>query len=448
MVDSPDIVIIALDTMRLDALRSNGGKALTPNLDSIASDGVQYPNCIASSPWTVPSHASLFTGMNPTRHGVHETREKKGPDIFGTMAKQADESLPVYLSSRGYNCVGYSANPNITPGSGFEAGFHSFTSVILTNPTPLKKAHIARAKRFGSSKGEVAKNLLKGGHVIEAWRLYRERSRVRREDAMMNYPMLKGGDRIANAIANSSIERPFFLFVNLMEVHEPYLSGEPGEEPKGITDLFGNWTLSEHQMSEIRRKYVLEVQTADDFVGQIVQFLRDAGVYDGSLIVIVSDHGQSLKEKGYYGHGIFVHDELLRVPLVVKYPDNKKETPPPGHQTLEGITEMVKDSLLGMTGGESLTKPYAVSESYGINSGLERVRKAAGFEEKRDRFDRPRKAVYKGGWKLAVDGKTGEVIEFTKGGLPAEQKSEPSVREELLECLRSSGDRDFVYAAK
>jgi arylsulfatase A-like enzyme len=445
LADYPNIVMIVVDTMRRDVLASHGGKASTPYLDQLAQDGVSYPNCIASSPWTVPSHASLFTGLNPSRHGVHETWDRKGAGVFGMMAGLADESLPVYLSGRGYNCVGYSANANIAPSSGFDVGFHSFTTVNLTNPTPLKKRYIAHAKKFGASKREIARNLLKGAHASEAWKLYRERSRVRQEDALMNYPTFKGGDRIANSISNSSIEQPFFLFVNLMEMHEPYLSGQPGEEPRGLTDLFGNWALTPEQAEAIRRKYVAEAHEVDVFIGQIIRFLKDAGAYDGSLVVAVSDHGQSLKEDGFYGHGTFLYDQLLEVPLVVKYPGGTKPAPREGYQTLEGVSETVKDNLLGITDGSSLTKDFALAESYGINFSLDRVNGATDFEAKRTRFDRPRKAAFKGGYKLVADGKTGEVLEFTKRGATVDRKAEASAFEDLAATLKRSGDGDFVY---
>jgi arylsulfatase A-like enzyme len=446
VADYPNIVMVVLDTMRRDVLAAHGGKADTPYLDQLAADGVRYPRCIASSPWTVPSHASLFTGMNPSRHGVHETWDTKGAGVFGMMTGLSGQSLPVYLSKRGYNCVGYSANANIAPGSGFDVGFHSFTTVNLTNPTPLKKRYIAHAKRFGSSKRQIAGNLLKGGRLGEAWSLYRERSRVEREDALMNYPTFKGGDRIANSVSNSSIEQPFFLFVNLMEMHEPYLSGQPGEEPRGLTDLFGNWSLTPQQADAIRRKYVAQAHEVDAFVGQIARYLKDAGVYDESMVVAVSDHGQSLKENGFYGHGTFLYDQLVQVPLIVKYPKGARPDPPEGgYQTLAGVPEVVKDSLVGIADGSGLAKEFAISESYGINFSLDRVKGAQGFEQKREAFDRPRKAAYKSGRKLVVDGKTGKVLEFSKGGAAADPGSDKAAVKELLECMKSSGDKDFDY---
>ena len=446
MTDSPNIIIVVLDTLRKDVLRAYGGGASSPNLDVLAADGVVYQNCVASSPWTAPSHASLFTGLLPSRHGVHESWDNKMLQVFGSMKSVSAEPLASYLADRGYETTCYSANANIAPGSGFERGFSSF-SLMNVDPPDDSKQVLSMARSYGRTRREIATNLLKQGKVGDLTRLYLEDRRLKREYKKMNFPLFKGGDRIATSLGGRKLEQPFFLFVNLLEMHEPYLRGEPGMEPKPIADLFGKRTVGKQIMEAIRHRYAEEVSTVDSFFGAILHWLRDSGTYDDSMVIATSDHGQSLKEMGFYGHGTFMHDEILQVPLIVKYPGGSKPKLKPGYQPLHRVQEAVKDSLVGVHDGISLTSDHAVAESFGIPNGLESVSDAREFAAKRARFDRPRKAVYMKGLKLAVDGHEGVIEEFTKARKPLGPGEFSEELKEMVGVLRELRDVGFKLPA-
>ena len=431
-----------LDTLRKDVLRAYGGGASSPNLDVLAADGVVYQNCIASSPWTAPSHASLFTGLLPSVHGVHESWDDKMLQVFGAMKSAPTEPLASYLASRGYETACYSANANLAPGSGFENGFGSF-SLMNVEPPEGSKQLLSMARSHGRTRREIMMNLLKQGKVGDLTRLYLEDRRLKREYKKMNFPMYKGGDRIVASLMARRLEQPFFLFVNLLEMHEPYLRGEPGMEPKPVADLFGKRIVGKTMMEAIRRRYMGEVSAVDSFFGNILRWLKDSGVYDDSMVLATSDHGQSLKERGFYGHGTFLHDEILQVPLVVKYPGRRKPKAKPGYQPLHRVQEVVKDSLVGVHDGMSLTSDHAVAESFGIPNGLESVSDAQEFAAKRARFDRPRKAIYMKGTKLVVDGSDGVIEEFTKGGSPLEPGAFSDELREMVGALREVRDGGF-----
>jgi Sulfatase len=213
-----------------------------------------------------------------------------------------------------------------------------------------------------------------------------------------------------------------------------------------VTDRFGTWTLGGAQLAAVREKYVEEASHVDSFVGRVLGRLKGTGAYQSSLVIAASDHGQALKERGYYGHGTLLYDEIVKVPLIVKFPGGSRPKPADGFQTHEGIAEAVKDSLVGINDGSSLARKHAVSESFGINFGLERVKKAPGYEAKRESLDRPRKAAFMGGYKLVVEGKGGSVEEFTKGGLAVETSSERGVYEQMISAMKETGDREFVYS--
>jgi arylsulfatase A-like enzyme len=446
LTDLPNVVVVVFDTMRRNVLGAYGGPASSPSIDALAAEGVVYGNCIASSPWTTPSHASLFTGLLPSKHGVHEDWDTKMLQVFSAMKSVQSQPLASYLGERGYETACYSANANIAPGSGFENGFSTFEYKGVTPPERSQKV-LDMARKHGRTRREIASNLLKEGKVGDLARLYLEDRRLKGAYRRMNYPLLKGGDAVAASVSGLRLERPFFLFVNLVEMHEPYLRGEPGAETKPIADLFGTRRVSDSMIAAIRRRYVEEAAAADTFFGRILAWLKETGAYGDSLVVATSDHGQSLKEKGFYGHGTFLHDEILEVPLVVKYPGGARPKPGPGHQPLHRVQEMVKDCLVGVCDGSSLTTDHAVAESFGVPNVLRSVSDAPDFEANRARFDRPRKAVYKGALKLVVEGKGGGIEEFSRAGKPIAPGDQREELKEMVRILAEVGDRGFILPA-
>lgn len=141
-------------------------------------------------------------------------------------------------------------------------------------------------------------------------------------------------------------------------------------------------------------------------------------MHNDSLVVATSHHGQTLKEKGIYGDGTFMHDEILRVPSIVKYLGGEKSRPGSCYQPLRRVQEVVKDWFVEVHDGSSLSTDHAVAVSFGIPNGPESVSDVPDFETERARFDRPRKAVYKDGLKLVVDGREGIIEEFSRAGKP------------------------------
>jgi arylsulfatase A-like enzyme len=441
LTDLPNIVLIVLDTMRKDVLPVYAGRANTPHLDLLARDGTAYKNCIAPSPWTVPSHASLFTGKYPSQHGVHESRELKIPRTFDLMGKAADETVVGYAKDRGYNTIGFSANPSVAPGSGFDDSFNSFTLFDPTRGSEKDRKTIEWASKFGDTRQEVRRNLIRQGRVRELWRLYRTSKEMQRRESQRNYPMVKGGDALAGALAESSFEQPFFLFINLFEMHEPYLK----DEPTPMMELFGKKTIGDSMIEAIRKLYVEETNTVDSFLGSIVDYIKKCGAYDESLIVITSDHGQELKEHGYYGHGTFLHREIVEVPLIVKYPGNRRPESSDGYQTLTRIPEMIKDCVSGITDGRSLSANNVIAESFGLAHGIEGVEDSVDFNSKRDRFDRPRKAIYQDGFRLVVDGAAGDIEEFDLQGKQVSPSDHKETLRDMLQKLQAIGGSNFKF---
>lgn len=429
--------------MRKDVLPTYGGSAHTPNIDSIARDSVVYDRCIAPSPWTTPSHASLFTGDYPSEHGVHETREKKSPQLFGQMNDLKQEGVAETLRSLGYNTVGFSANPSVGPGSGFDVGFNSFTGAALTRRTKEENDAIARASKYGANRSEVASYLLGHGRFLELLRLSMISRQMTRSEKLRGYPLKKGAERISEGIVGSSFEQPFFLFVNMLEMHEPYTEGEPTQ----VSIMFGDRRLTESKLNEMKAKYLLEAEEIDTTLGSVLAFLRENGAYDESMIILTSDHGQALGEHSFFGHGTFLYDEIIEVPLMIKYPNNSKPPRGAGYQSLTDLRELVERQAAGEGVPEGMVGKDAVfSESYGIPQEISffTKRKDERIDSLRDSLDVPRKAVYQGEFKLVVNGVNGRVEEFSRGHKPLDPARERNALDSLTEKLRAVSETDFV----
>ncbi len=286
----PDIVVLLWDTTRADRLSAFGyARKTTPWLESLAARGILFEQCRAPSPWTLPSHASLFTGLLPRRHGALSLREPLLP---------FHETLAERLAASGYDTVLVSNNPVVGPQGGLDQGFGTVVSV------PDRK----------------------GGQGVD-------RTREALEDVLAGRKNDPGRSR-----------RPLFLFVNLMEPHLPYDPPEAIERPwrpEGATDEavraargvrfpddmahnLGVRPLPPETLAILSSLYDAEIGALDDGCARIEGLLRREGVLDpadgGYLFAATSDHGENLGEHGLVDHKLSVAETLLRVPLVIHSP--------------------------------------------------------------------------------------------------------------------------------
>jgi arylsulfatase A-like enzyme len=277
------VLLVVLDTTRMDAVSAYGlASGTTPALDALARDGLLYQWALAPAPWTLPSHATLFTSVGPERHGV---------GVAGRMVLGRDlPTLAERLGAAGYQTVGWSENP-------------------------LVGAHVGLARGFDHFGGEHRAASLRGhfpGAHFDVVRAVKEWTEQRR--------------------GNESA--PFFAFVNLFDPHFPYATHEenslPDADPaqarpsarpgsaQGIAEAEGmcGRLPDEREMARLRGLYHGEVSAADAKLRQIVALVRAAA--PGSLVTVVTaDHGELLGEQRLLGHEFSLRGELLRVPLVV-----------------------------------------------------------------------------------------------------------------------------------
>ena len=455
-MDLPNIILIVLDTMRKDVLSIYGGPVTVSSLEWLSKDGVVFPNPVAPAPWSMPSHASIFTGKYPSEHGVHETYEMKESRIRSLMRRVPYKTLPERLREIGYNTIGISANDWIAPGTGFERGFDV---LMYIHPFSVAKSifdEINRVLKPLKSKGILPRNisdpfqaamqLIKVGwykEVIKLARLYLKAYFIVRS---IGYPEIKGGNDIINFIENSSFHEPFFLFVNFMEMHQPYRIDVSRlrlttYDPLIYLSLFGYKRISDRSIRKIRRNYYNEANIVNKYIWRIIAYLKQRGLYDNTLIIVTGDHGQGLKEHGYYGHGIYLYNEIIEVPLVVKFPGNKRIKVRNGYQSLARLYDLVLNVVEGNY-DDVITTDVAFSESFGIAHDLKIVlgkyMNRPDFEEKRRVIDCVRKAVYKDGYKLVYNLTLDRIEEFSYNGKELNVNDNKNIANELLNLVNDN----------
>ena len=289
--DAPDIVVIVLDTVRRDRLATWGGRSDVGDfLDTLGASAAIFDNARASAPWSLPVHASLFTGRTPDKHGATWEQQTLPEDPEGTIAE--------VLARNGYATMAISANPWIVPGNGTLRGFH--------------EAHTTG-----------------GAMAVE-----RSFWIVRVFDVLFPGDGDKGGREVREAFRASwgtAQAQPRFAFVNIFEAHAPYNRIPQGREI-GFKERIASARVDrEHSVGvpigstvSVRdasiEAYDEAIKAADFYLKEIVQIVeRDASRPVG--IVVLSDHGELFGEHDFWGHHDGLWSQLLEVPLVVVPPN-------------------------------------------------------------------------------------------------------------------------------
>jgi arylsulfatase A-like enzyme/uncharacterized membrane protein YbhN (UPF0104 family) len=283
-----NVILIVVDTLRADALPSYGyAQGKTPSLDAFTRDAVRYDQFFANASWTRPSFASILTGRYPSNHRVM-SQDSMLPDEVTTLAEAFREG--------GYSTSGIVTNFNVSSRYNFQQGFDRYAYLEPRSPLGANEAGM-RLMALQVIKRIVGKLL--GERPGEAY--------IDAEE--VNEAVLPELDRLAKQ------ERPFFLFLGYMDPHDPYFAhpyGEPGYSKAGHQE-----PLPE-EAPRLRGLYDGEVTYWDEHFGKLLDALRERGLYDESIIVVTSDHGEEFMDHGGYWHGVTLYDEQVRVPLFVK----------------------------------------------------------------------------------------------------------------------------------
>ena len=305
---SPNVLVIVIDTLRADHLFSYGyGRVTSPQLDQLAKNGVLFQNAVAPCSWTLPSHASLLTGRYPSEHGLKNVQPWLG---WGQKNLNGFATLGEALQRSGYRTGAFSANRifftgNVGLGRGFihfEDYFDSLSDSFIRTLYGREFAHlylnrtekskVTRVFRFLGMNAWLDKDTEGSGDYGGA---YAKRKRAHE----VNQELVQWIQR--------DRRRPFFAFLNYLDVHYAY--GGPYGYPKPEWDH--GTTIDEYDAGV---KYV------DDYIGRLLRELERQGGAENTIVIITSDHGESLGEHGMNYHGISLYWNLIHVPLIISYP--------------------------------------------------------------------------------------------------------------------------------
>ncbi len=326
---APNVLVIVLDTLRADHLSSYGySRPTSPEIDRIASQGVLFENAIAPCSWSLPSHASLLTGRAPSEHGMQNVQAMPWPG-WGEKSLSGYPSLGEVLRHRGYRTGAFSANRiyftrNVGLGRGFIHFEDYFDSVGDSFVRTLYGREFARLYLNRSENSKVTRALRYLG--LESW-LDKDSEGsgdvggaygVRKRASAVNQELMQWIDR--------DRQHPFFAFLNYLDVHYSY-GGPPGY-PKPDWDRGS--TVDEYDAG---LKYV------DDYIGRLLRDLERREARN-TIVVITSDHGESLGAHGLSYHGAALYRELIQVPLIISYPQ----------QIPKGLRVAVPVSITGIPG--------------------------------------------------------------------------------------------------
>jgi arylsulfatase A-like enzyme len=328
--DAPNVLLITLDTVRADRLSLYGyERPTTPVLERLAKEGVRFDEARATAPWTVPSHASIFTARWPHDLGVSWDTPLDGK--FPTLAE--------YLGSRGYATAGFVANTmECSYDRGLSRGFTHYEDYGLEHLLSFRTAWLVdHFLQLVSDVGVLAGRAFDIGPfrpMQDSWvsRLF---IRWPRKDAgSINHAFIDWLSR------RREPKRPFFAFLNYFDAHAPYVlpTGAAyrfGMVPRRLADfifLMEYWeTIDKLKLRPglrdlARDSYDNCVAYLDRRLGDLLDELQRRGVLDQTLVVLTADHGEGLGEHALFDHGESLYRPEIRVPLLIVLPAGRRST--------------------------------------------------------------------------------------------------------------------------
>ncbi len=289
----PDIILVSIDSLRADHLGCYGYRPETsPFMDQLAAEGVRFENAISTTSWTLPSHAALFSGLYDSTHGLTDDGQRLAQDVL-TIAEVPREG--------GYHTAGFFGGPFLHPTFGLDQGFDVYRSCMTATMEAVSDDDVRQGLELDGhpSHGDVT-----SPRTLEEVTLW----------------------------ADTQVQRPFFLFLHLWDVHYDYIP------PREYVELFdpdydGDLTvegfstnpaisqqMARRDLEHLIALYDGEIRFTDDHLRLIFDALESRGLLDNALTVVTADHGEEFFEHGGKGHRRTLFDEMIRVPMIVHWP--------------------------------------------------------------------------------------------------------------------------------
>lgn len=291
----PNVLLISIDMLRPDHLSCYGyPRTTSPNIDRLAAEGVLFENHFSSSSWTLPAHAAMFTSLPDSLHGCSDT-DKKLCDQAVTLADR--------FARMGYATAGFFSGPYLHPAFGLGRGFQTYVDCCsnkdeLDTQPPSKWAMDEHAMK--TSHKDVTSPTVYS--AVKSWFEKRDQA------------------------------RPFFMFVHLWDPHFDFIPPAPYDkqfDPEYTGTMTGeNFFfnpaikngMDRRDLEHIVALYDGEIAWTDSYIGKIRADLEQAGILENTVIAITSDHGTEFFDHGDKGHRKTLYDEVIRIPLILRFP--------------------------------------------------------------------------------------------------------------------------------
>jgi arylsulfatase A-like enzyme len=311
------VLFVVMDTVRKDHLTPYGhDRPTTPELETLAEEALVYEQAVAQAPWTLPVHATMFTGLYPAEHGATQETPYL-PDDVGTLAEA--------VSAAGYATACYSSNAWITPYTRLTDGFQDQDNFFEVLPGEALSGLAADLwQRVTDSRFRwVADRLVELGNEVHEHLAGGEGAHSKTPEII---------DRIAG-FADAHADEEWFAFVNLMDAHLPYYPPEeyreefaPDVDPTEVCQNSKEYNsgareVHDAEFEDVRGLYDAEIRHVDAELGRLFDHLRETDQWDETVVVVCADHGELHGEFGLYGHEFAIYEPLVNVPLLVKHPD-------------------------------------------------------------------------------------------------------------------------------
>jgi arylsulfatase A-like enzyme len=298
------VIIIVNDTMRRDRLGAYGGPALTPHFDAFARDNHLFERAFTQAPWTKPSVATLFTSLYPSQHGVLSHRAGDGPGVPAAGGGRTDvvgpdlTTIAEVLRDRGWKTAAFVGNPWLAKGLGFEQGFEVYDDSF------------AGWEAHGDRIADAASAWLAGLHPGEKFFLY-----LHFMESHRPYALIDRADLEEHAAALRADTRPLSavgrdIVAKLVWLDEGIPAVQAGAPP--------NRTLLE-------MAYDRGIENFDGVLGRFLARFAQSPAWPRTAIVVTSDHGEALFERGWDNHGRGLYDDEVAIPFVARLPGVKPE---------------------------------------------------------------------------------------------------------------------------
>jgi len=308
----PNVLVISLVSLRADHVSYSGyHRDTTPNIDRLASEGAVFERAYSTSGWTAPAYASVLTGLYPSCHGI--LGEEGLADSLPTLAS--------LLSEVGYRSVGFVTHPHVGKLKKLDRGFDEFFEV----------GYQTRNRKTGEPTPILSKIKHRFQRAIRRAGMEPKPDLTRRTTNLAMEWLRTNGKR----------EKPFLMLLHYNEIHYPY---QPpfvhryryvSRQARRQIDLHKiRWLLAspyyylngvaeitQQELEFLKALYDAEIYYTDKWLGRLFTCLREMGILDQTIVVVMSPHGENFGEHGLLEHRQSLYEQLVRIPMVIRYPE-------------------------------------------------------------------------------------------------------------------------------